>query len=439
MFVLISSTTANLSADETQGENLTARLAAIYQSYKVNPLDSCRQLEETLQSNDSSSLEAKDVKAAYYFLANCQYQSGQLDAALKSYLKVSELDPNDHQPLLDAGSVYVQQGLYARAESIYRKALIKVSANPLEEERIQALIKNMPGKLQNIFTVSTGVGYDSNVNSGPKDNIHLLYGEFNYTLDSDAKPRDDFYLNNSVGTALSKALNPETVVLFNVSAENTNYFSEKHFNTSVFAATAGYKKLFGNKSVTFSPFVNYQTLDVVSYQISSGLNVSGAVKVSDKVNVWPSVSVHSQSFFNDKLRDGVGTSIGTGASYAFNPKTSWIGNLFYSYNNADNDQYTYNNVFIGNSVNHALTDHLSAALGYNLQIFYYADADPTFGTSRRDDGHTFYLNFDYALNRFVKKNKTFLSLNISYNQNNSNHSFQDTNRLFTALKLTFSF
>lgn len=436
--ILFSALSVNALAGE-QHENLSGRLGKVYQAYGADPEGSCRELAAILQTNVTNSLDATDIKAAYYFLANCQYQSGQFDSALKNYLKLSELDPNDHQPLLDAGGVYVKQGLYAQAESKYREALIRVSGNPLEVEKIQGLIKNMPGKLQNVWTLSTGVGYDSNVNSGPRDNIHLLYDGFNYTLDSDAKPRDDFYINNSVGTALSKALNPETAILFNIGAENTNYFSEKHFNTSVFAASGGYQKFFGNKSVTFSPFVQYQTLDVASYQISSGLNVSGAVKASEKINVWPAVSIYGQSFFNDKLRDGVGTSIGSSASYAFDPKTYWSGSLFYSYTNADNNRYTYNNMFIGNSLNRTLMNNLSAAFGYNLQLFYYADADPTFRTSRRDNGHTFYLNFDYALNQWMKTDKTFLSLNVSYSQNNSNHSFQDSDRLFNSLKLTFSF
>jgi tetratricopeptide (TPR) repeat protein len=437
LLVLCSVSNIYLYADENK--SLNDRLNAIYQSYNTNPAESCRQVQNVLKTEETTNLELKDAKAAYYFLGNCQYQAGQLDAALKNYLKIAEFDPSDPQPLLDAGSIYVKQGLYKQAESSYREALSKVIGHDTEEARIQEMIENIPGKLEPVFNVSTGIGYDSNVNSGPKDTLHLIYGETNYTLSSDEKPRDDFYLYNYVGSALSKAIDGETVLLFNGSADNTNYFSEKHFNTSVFALSAGLRKLFDDKSVTFSPFVNYQTLDEESYQISSGMNVSGSIPISEKINVWPSLSVFSQSFFNDKLRDAVGTSVGSSASYAFNPKTYWIGSLFYSYSDAHNNQYTYNNLFLGNSVSRTLTNNLSAALGYNLQLFYYEDPDPVFASSRRDDGHTFYLNFDYALNRVIKKTKATLSLSVSYNQNNSNHSFQDNDRLFSSLKFTFTF
>ncbi len=438
LFAVCTLSNTYLFADENAA-SLTDRLNSIYQSYNANPAECCRQVGDILQNEDLTGLELKDSKAAYYFWGNCQYQAGQLDIALKNYLKIAELDPSDPQPLLDAGAVYVKQGLYKQAESSYREALSKVNGHDTEEARIQEMIENIPGKLEPVFNVSTGIGYDSNVNSGPKDNLHLIYGETNYTLSSDEKPRDDFYNYNYVGSALSKAINADTVFLFNGSADNTNYFSEKHFNTSVFALSAGLRKLFDNKSVTFSPFVNYQTLDEESYQISSGMNVSGSIQVSEKINVWPSVSVFNQSFFNDKLRDAVGTSVGSSASYAFNPKTYWIGSLFYSYSDARNDQYTYNNLFFGNSVSRTLTNHLSAALGYNFQLFSYDEPDPAFASTRHDNGHTYYLNFDYALNRVVKKTKAVLSLSVSYNQNNSNHSFQDTDRLFSALKISFTF
>ena len=86
--ILFSAISVNIFADEIQDENLSARLGKIYQAYGAEPETSCRELAEILQTNDINSLKATDIKAAYYFLANCQYQSGQFDSALKNYLKV---------------------------------------------------------------------------------------------------------------------------------------------------------------------------------------------------------------------------------------------------------------------------------------------------------------------------------------------------------------
>lgn len=422
-----------LYAEQTQ-----SKLQQLYTSYQINPIDSCRQIEDILISDEAQGLSLDEKKTAYYFLGNCNYQAKNLEKAAQYYLKVAELDTEDYHPLWDAGSVYAEQGLYGQARKNYRQALKKFSGDPAEEERIRGMLEKLPGKWQNAWTLTTGAGYDSNVNYGPRDTIQLLYGD-SYTLSSDEKPRDDGFLYNSVASALSKAIDPQTFFLFNVSADNTNYFSEKDFNTSVYSASAGYQKLTENKSITMSPFVNYQTQNERSYQISSGLNIFGAIKITDHVNIWPSVTGYAQSYYRDKLRDGAGFSVGNGVSYAFDPKTSWMGSLFYSYNHADNDRYTYNNMFLGNSLSRSLTAYLTGTLGYNFRLYYYDGVDPAFGNARKDNGHNVYLNFDYAFKKFLKNEKTHLSLNFSYDKNDSNQSYQNTDRFLTSLKLTFLF
>ena len=439
LFFVLLLTSTNIYAANVPSENLQTQLKDIYALYKVNPSESCSRLKEVVQSENLSALPSPEIKAAYYFLANCHYTNKKFDEAISNYLEVAEISPEDPQPWLDAGSVYLKQGNFAEAEKNYNEALKRASGDQLQKEKIQGMIEGIPGKLQKNYTFTTGILYDSNVNSGPKDTNHFLYGAYNYTLDSDEKPRDDFYFFNNITADLNKALDPETYFLFNAGASNTSYFDESNFNSSIFSSSVGYKKIFGGKSVTLSPFINYQIFDDVSYQISSGLNLSGAARVTRKINIWPSLGFYTQDFYNDKARDAVGATVGSSASYEFNAKTSLAGSLFYSHTNAKNDQHTYDSIFVGGSFNRTITQLWTVAAGNNLQLSYYDEADPTFGSARKDDGHTVYLSLDYLLKKFLKTKNATLNLNVSYNQNNSNHSFQDFDRLFSGIKLTFSF
>lgn len=439
LFAVFTCVIANLSAEETNKEQYKEKLRNIYSLYKQDPAESCRQLEEAAQSSEFKTLEAEDAKEAYYFLANCNYQLKSLNKAVLYYKKVADISPADHHPLMDAGTVYVQQGHYAEAQKNYKEALKRAGDNEEEKEKVRELMRKMPGQLKNSFTVSTGLGYDDNVNSGPQDTIHLLYGAVNYTLDSDDKPRDDLYFYNSVTAALRKALDPGTNVFLNAGAYNTTYFSEDEFDSTVLSTSLGYQKVYDGKSVTLSPFVNYQTLDESSYQISTGLNLSGAVRVNERVNIWPSIGWYAQNFYKIDPRDSQGISMGSSASYKINDLTALINSIFFTYNNADNDQFTYNNVFLGTSINRTITTYLTAALGYNLQLFYYDEIDPAFESSREDTGHKVYLNFDYSLKQIFNNDKAYLNFSVSYSDNNSNHSFQESNRLFSALKFTYYF
>ena len=431
-------TAVNVAADSSQ-ENLSARLKDIYTSYKTNPSASCNQLQEIIQSQNLSTLPSSETKAAYYFLANCHYMNKDFEKAVEYYLKTAELSPDDPQPWLDAGSVYLKAGRYADAQKDYREALKRVSHDEAQETKISQMIENVPGVLQRNYTFTTGIIYDSNVNSGPANTVHILYGGYDYALGSQDKPRDDFYFYNNIDADLSKALDPKTYLLFNIGASNTSYFNESDFNSSIFSSSVGYKKIFGGKSVTVSPFINYQIFDDASYQISHGLNLSGAAKVTPKINLWPYASFYNQSFYNDNDRDALGVTVGSSGSYELNSKTSLVESFFYSHTNAKNNQYTYDSVFVGSSINRTFSQLWKAALGYNLQLSYYDAMDPTFGSARKDDGHTVYLSLDYSLIKFLKMKNATLNCSVSYNQNNSNHSFQDFDRLFSGLKLTFRF
>ena len=439
LLLLFFCLSVHLSAAEDPAVVLRQRIADCYNLYGADPDQSCDQLGQTLAAADISLLEPREAKEAYYFLANCQYQQQNLDQAARTYDKVANLDPADHRPLLDAGSVYREQALYAQAEAEYRAALERVAGNTEEEARIRAMIHNLPNQLRQDYTFSTSIGYDSNVNSGPSDSTHFLYDTFNYTLGADEKSRDDLYAFNSLGAALRKPINPETNILFNAGVSDIRYFTEEDYNSMTLYSSVGYQRVFGDHSVTLSPFVSYQTLDQRSYLVNGGLGLSGAVRASDRVDVWPYLGGYTQNFYKNDPRDAWGATVGTSASYKLRPKTTLVTSLFYTYNQAEQDRYSYNNVFLGGSVYQTLSQSLSAALGYNLQLFYYEDIDPAFGTKREDDGHTVYLNLDYSLQRLLKLDRSFLSLNVSYNQNNSNHSFQDRDRFFSAVKFTIAF
>ena len=426
---------AQISAEE----NLLSRINAIYQSYQETPEQSCRELETVLTASNLTKIDDKNAKKAYYFLANCQYQLHDLDKALIYYKKVASIDPVDPQPLIDAGSVSIEKGSYSTARKLYEQALQRVEGNAAETQRIQNIIKNTPEQFQKRYSVFSAIGYDSNVNSGPKDTNHLIYDSFSYTLTSDDKRRDDMYVNNGISAAFNKTLNPKTDLLFNLSGNYTNYFEESDYDTALVSASMGFRKIHGNKSVTLTPYVNYQTFNKDSYQITSGLYLGGWARVSDKVNIWPSIGWYTQDFFEDDRRDAHAFSLGNSTSYQFNTNTSVVGSLFYTYSNASNNQFTYNNVYLDGHLVRTLTEDLTATLGYTLQLYYYDDADPAFGSSREDDGHKFYLSLNYSLKHFIKDHDAALNFNLSANQNNSNHSLQENDRFFSSLQLILYF
>lgn len=416
-----------------------ARLTEIYALYNTDVEASCRQIEELLEGLDNLDVGDEKIREAYYFLANCQYSLKKFDEAIVYYEKIASIYPEEYQSLMDAGSVYLQLGDYGQSWASYEKALARVKGNKGQEDNIKSVMKNIPGRLRKDFSISTGIAFDSNVNTGPSDTNHFVFDSLNFTLQNDDKPREDFAYQNNLSAAFTKAIDPKTVLLFNASVNNTGYFTEDDFNTAYFSTSFGYRKVFGTKSVTISPTLNYQTLDDKSYQVIAGINALGAIKVSDKSYFWPYLGWYHQDYYTDGSRDAQGITSGISTWYALSNKTSLIASLYYTYNAARDDRFTYNNLFLGASVSQSFTKRLNASLGYNLQLFYYDDPEPAFGTSREDDGHRVYVNVDYVLDKFFENRKPTLNLNVSYNQNNSNHSFQENDRVFTALKLIFNF
>ncbi len=429
----------NFFVADASKEEMQARLGEIYSLYNEDPAESCRQLEDSLQSADVPFLSLPEKKKAYYFLANCHYQLKNFDKALSYYETVSQIDPEDPQPVVNAGHVYFERGQYAKAEKKYKEALRRVSGDDSEKTKIRAMLDRIPGKLRTKYTFSTSIGYDSNVNSGPSDTTHFLYEAFNYTLKDDEERREDFYSYNNISGLFQKDIDSKTSLHLRAGANNMNYFKEKNYNTSVFFTSMEYKKLFGDKSVKVSPYVNYQTLDDKSYQINGGLNLSGAVRMSEKIWVWPYGGGYFQNYYKEAARDALGIAVGSSASYKINEKTSWITRLFYTYNHADDKQFTYNNMFLGGGLYRVIAPGLTATAGYNLQLFYYAGINPAFGTARKDHGHKYYVNCDYSLKQLLNTDQAFLSLSVSYHDNNSNHSFQERERLFSAVTFTYYF
>ncbi|MCA9402040.1 MAG: tetratricopeptide repeat protein, partial [Candidatus Omnitrophica bacterium] len=340
---------------------ILSQLNSAYLVYQDNPAQSCQDVKNISEKHDLASLDILDQKKALYFLGNCHYQLNKLDDAVFYYNKITKIFPDDHQPLIDAGTVFLQQGQYSLAEKKYQQALTIVRGNDALEDNVRSLIENIPGKLKKEISVTTGIGYDSNVNSGPQDDIHLIYKTFNYTLNNDDKPRDDYYHYQYLSLALSKAVNSETVYLFDVSGSYSGYFNENEFNTAVFGTSFGFKKVFGTKSLTVKPYVNMQTFDNARYQISSGLNLTGAARVNEKINTWPYLGWYSQNFYNDKLRDAYGITAGNTISYQLSSAISLIGSLFLTNNSAVNNQYSYNNVFLGTSFNYSWNEYLKTA------------------------------------------------------------------------------
>lgn len=410
--------------------------------YATAPAQACAAVSDVVpeDARDSLSLLAGDEEqVAYYLLATCAYRAGDLDRARHYYERVVALDDLATRPRLDLGTVYLRQGLFMKAERQYREVMNDPATAEEERARLEALLQTIPSRLRADFMISFGIGYDTNVNSGPSDNVHRLYDFFDFTLDPDSQRQKDGYAQTSVAANLSKLVDARTQLLLGASLQRADYFNQSDFGNMTASIAPGIRRVLHDVTFTLTPYYTHQWLDDRRYYSNVGLNASAAVPLDDTWTVIPSARIFHEDFATSGNRTGDGFDGGASLSYKAGEGTTLWASALYGETDARSDMFSHDRVRLGLSAHHYVSEDMDVSLAYQWQRSAYDEADPAFGTLRRDRRHQVTLNVNYGLADLIGWQRTFVAGTITYSKTRSNHSLQENDRLLSLMKMVYNF
>lgn len=430
-----------ISPAKAADDTFASSVNKTWQLYSKDQKAACKEAHTLLKQNNLKHVKDKTLSQAYYLAATCYYTANKPDKAEAAYKEVIRLDPKATQPRLDLATLQMQKGDFWIAEQQFHQVMGGIKQSSDDYKRIQLMLDNSPGKLQSNFQATFGVGYDSNVNSGPADTNHLLYNVFLFTLDPSAEPHGSPDIQTSLSANFGKIITSTSRVFLNLTTQRTDYTQtqEHNFNSQAYTIAPGLQKKFGKNTLIVNPYYTYQTLNRAGYQTNIGLNVSGQVPVQKDVVLTPYVRAYHQNYLHSNSRDG--NTLGGGASLTY--KASDKASIFVSGNymatHATIRQYSYDNTIIGGGINYRVTDTLSGGLSYNFQRARYRDNDSAYGTQRKDNQNQYGLNLSYDLGKLTKVTGLSFNASTSYTDKKSNHSLQTSTRAQYLGQIVYNF
>lgn len=354
-----------------------------------------------------------------YYLGRSAYEIGLYEKAISAYDRVLIIDESHFRSKLERGRAYVATMMYDEAKLDLEEVLAQ---NPPSEvrENIKILLELMEKKVKKNFInwfLSLGVGYDTNVNANPSEELLI-----DYLADTQNLPRENITAEGEISDKfIQESFNIHHTYDYgdkggffidnSLMIYNQNYLDSSDYNVLFTSLSSGlgymgsdYKLLL---PIGFDKIIygGDSLLSALSFTpniikpISENLFFSGYLKFQRKY----------YSKEADKLRDTNLREVGVGVIKNFN---SHIFNLKYSFTNEDKTKSS-DVEFIDkdmHSIKFSYSKNISDLCNLNLEyLLRKSKYETSVNGKKRDDDYKSYL---IKLSRDIDK---FKYLTFSYN------------------------
>jgi tetratricopeptide (TPR) repeat protein len=385
-----------------------------------------------LKSHEADSKDPQE----WFLLGMSAKMIGRTAEAMKAYEKVLALDPTSPRVKLEMASICYSDGQYDQAKALLLE--VKAENLPLNVkqniDRFLAVVER--SKKQNKpyrFTVSTGILYDTNVNAGPSSDMVTILG-FPFTLDANAKPKNDLAYSLSVGfdstIKVSQKVNWQSSVLIS----RREYDTEHDYSTFMLQGSTGALFTLGNRVIISVPL----QADMAWYGGSQGYyltdvgiapQVQYALNKNSKLNL--NTGLYNRDYRIDNNRDALICSLSPGFDYTPYERLSIQGFLGLGKENANNNIYSNKNWDLNIAVMYAFRNDLISRISCGYGRSFYEEQMAIY-TEKRND-RWIRLGFDLRYN--YQPFDADIIFSTSYIRNKSALELYDYDRSTVSLTL----
>lgn len=369
-----------------------------------------------------------------FLLAQLAKQNGKLLATKGYFEKMLTIDSNLSRVKLELADINLKLG-YANAS----KELLEDVSNQQLPPNVKANIQNYLQAIEKgthpkntVFSVSTKLSFDSNVNSGPAVDTVTMFG-LPFKLSDDAKENNDFGYGVSANVTHVSRMTDDIGIHSNLSASTTQWATFDQLNSSTLSARVGPSfRLSPRLSVGIPIDISKQLVAGKSYYWAYGVSPNISYRHSPKTS-FNYTAVINQKRFDDSAKDNHALSLSTRLNHQISNSKSaslvaTIGKEV-AKNSGDNDFAS-----ISANFNAALSPKVTSFASLTVNKVAYKDIQPTYRKKRTDKSISVRGGVNYNVD-----NKTALFLDASHTNNDSSLAINTYKRNQMSVGLNANF
>ena len=417
----------------------------------ANYLQEIKTLYESGRVQEAYSLasrhltEAEGDPAFDYFYGLAAIDSGFISQGIFALERVLLIRPDQHVVRLELARGYflLEQYDYARRE--FNKVL---NVNPPEEvqaniQRFLDVIRQRESSYKTTagLYAEVGVGYDTNVNSGPSSaNFNSPFGVG--TLDGASMSSGDAHFNYAVGANVVHPVKPGWALLGSTSLSHREHEDATEFDIGSFNIEGGVSHLHGeNRYQVGLQWQNYE-VGHDRYRELLGLNGEWRRQLDDRTLLSAFVQLADMDFYTNRLRDSWQGMVGLG----FQRRHPWpldplfFGTLYFGKERARNDEDAARSLVDRNIVG------LSIGAILMLDAKFSVDISAQFQEGRYKNNDSFFLRKREDEFRGLSFGATWLPYrhwslraNIDYTENDGNIKINRYHRTQVGMTLRYEY
>jgi len=347
----------------------------------------------------------------HFYWALCADKEGLNDEAVTAYERVLILDEDHLKATISLARLYNKLDM----PDLAKELLVNVRASdlsPSAQNTLLALLNESKDLSELRLRVNMDLGYDSNVNISPGDNLLISGSEAQESLFSqvsmqasylyDLEDKDEWYLKTEA------------------SLYHKNNFSQHLYDilNLKLSAAAGYKGEFYTLELpVFYERINYLDVDLLqAYGLKPELSMILANDLILNVSLLYSQDKYFASI--NRLRDSESYGLGLSSIYFFDANY-----LYFSFNYEDVSAlennptiYTDRSLIDARLISFTSTDIVDFSLSYFYRELLFEDLSLSQDDKRKDSFQELSLALIKEMNKYFKLRATY-----SYNTNSSNY------------------
>lgn len=282
------------------------------------------------------------------------------------------------------------------------------------------------------FEITTGVGYDSNVNSGTDTDQIFFPSLGDFIVITDGVEKEDTILDVSLTYKLREKLSQKSSYTLQANLSQLAHEENSELDRSVMNLTGNYTDSWGSMRYSVTGYIQPMLLDADYYRTAYGLMVDGSWKLSENW-MW-TLGLNTAIIDNVEQDTQDMHRIGASIRFTYASKHPQIIDIYYTDDDADEIEGEHNGKdYYGLSYSYIFpySNNLNFSLRLSADNASYDKIHPTFLLVREDETLAAALIANYILDKDWR-----ISSLLRYSNKNSNISIYEFDR--AELKLTAS-
>lgn len=372
-------------------------------------------------------------------------ETGQFTRAVFALERVLSVQPGNSRARAELG-----RALYSVGDTVASRRLLletKKDNIPLEaaatiDQFLQAIDRTEEAARSSVKSyVETGIGYDTNINSGPGNpNVAVpAFGGAVFTLNNAGVSTKDNYAMVGAGISARYVVDPRLSLIAHVSGSGRGHQSRPNtaFNSLQMDANAGASYRYEKHEFTGVVQVGLYDVNGSRARDQAGVVGEWTYRFDGFRQISSYVQIGSLGYPGQTIRDADRTVVGTSYAHAFRNGFLAFGGAYVGSEKQKNSafpQFGHKLFGLRSGVQQEIDQSVSAFAGLSYENRRYNGQDLLFLVNRRDDQWNLNLGLNWIPGKFWR-----VTPQLSYTAVKSNVVISDFNRAVLSVNLRRDF